>query len=493
MEQVQVRTLKKSAQHVVAGSVAVALLTLGCYRARIDLASAIPLYLLLVVFKSLTGDFRSSAIISVISTACLDFFFTAPLFSLRMDNPLNSLALLAFVSTALVITRLVSRVRAEAASSEVQKERLDRLYQLSQQLLALEPETVPGERFLGPFRRLFGVTAICMFDAETVELHTVGDSRDELADETRGAYISGHDRDDPDSGISVRCLRIGERMLGAVGFQDLRDPSETAHSLAGLTAGLVERTSAFRRASAAAAAAQTEVYRSAMLDALAHEFKTPLSIILAAAGGIREAGPLAAEQLEMADTVESEAARLGSLTSRLLRTARLDSEEVRPRMELIDLTSLVSNIAGRYRARSSDRRIVLTNGRDEVEVLADPELLRLTVNQLIENACKYSQPGSTVTIEIERQGEFVAVRVSNNGSSIPCDEQHRIFDRFYRGADAKRSTSGSGLGLYVARKIALAHGGALDLEIGERVNDEVTVCLKIPGTKDESNYALTTK
>ena len=155
MEQVQVRTLKKSAQHVVAGSVAVALLTLVCYRARIDLASAIPLYLLLVVFKSLTGDFRSSAIISVLSTACLDFFFTAPLFSLRMDNPLNSLALLAFVSTALVITRLVSRVRAEAASSEVQKERLDRLYQLSQQLLALEPEMVPGERFLRAISQAF--------------------------------------------------------------------------------------------------------------------------------------------------------------------------------------------------------------------------------------------------------------------------------------------------------------------------------------------------
>jgi two-component system sensor histidine kinase KdpD len=388
---------------------------------------------------------------------------------------------------------LVSRVREEAASSEVQKERLDRLYQLSQQLLVLKPDVELGQQFLEPFRKLFGVTAICMFDAETADLRTVGNSRDELADKTRDAYISGHDLDDSDSRISIRCLRIGARMLGAIGFQDLRDPGETAHSLTGLTAGLLERTSAFRRASAAAAAAQTEVYRSAMLDALAHEFKTPLSIILAAAGGIREAGPLAAEQMEMADTVENEAARLGSLTSRLLRTARLDSEEVRPRMELIDVTSLVSNIAGRYMARSSDRLIVLTNGRDEVEVLADPELLRLTVNQLIENACKYSQPGSTVTIEIERQGEFVAVRVSNTGSSIPRDEQRHIFERFYRGADAKRSTSGSGLGLYVARKIAVAHGGALDLEIGERMSDGVTICLKIPGTREESKYALSAK
>jgi hypothetical protein len=81
----------------------------------------------------------------------------------------------------------------------------------------------------------------------------------------------------------------------------------------------------------------------------------------------------------MADIVESEAERLGSLTSRLLRTARLDSEEVRPRMELIDIASLVSDIASSYRAQSSDRRIVLTNAREEVEVLADPELLRYRI------------------------------------------------------------------------------------------------------------------
>jgi two-component system sensor histidine kinase KdpD len=228
-----------------------------------------------------------------------------------------------------------------------------------------------------------------------------------------------------------------------------------------------------------------------MLDALAHEFKTPLATILAAAGGLREAGPLASEQLEMAETVENEAARLGSLTSRLLRTARLDSEEIRPRMEMIDLSSLIAHIAAQYSARSPDRQIVLTNRREAVDVFADPELLRLTLNQLIENACKYSQPGSTVAIDIERQDDFIAVKVSNSGSSIPFHERSRIFERFYRGAEAKRSTAGSGLGLYVARKIALAHGGALDLETEQPSNNAVTFCLKIPCIKEEVNHAVT--
>src|SRR6202790_1061274 len=410
--------LRKFVKRVAVGSIAVALLTLVCYRTQVDLASAIPLYMLLVVLQSLTGDFRSSAVISVLSAGCMDFFFTEPLFSLSMRNPLNALSLFAFVFSSLGITTLVSRVREEAKSSKLHKDRLDRLYQLSQQLLTLEPDAAMSEKFLEPLHRYFGATAVCIFNADTAELHTLGDSRLGLADKTREAYIRGDDLNDPSSHVCVRCLRFGGKATGAIGFENLQDPGETVGPLTALTAALIERKDAFRTASAAAAATQTAVYRSALLDALAHEFKTPLATILAAAGGIREAGPLASEQLEMADTVENEAARLGSLTSRLLRTARLDSEEIRPRMEMMDLTSLIAHIADQYSARSPDRRI-LTNRREAVEVLADPELLRLALNQLIENACKYSLPGSTVTIEIERQDAFAAVKVSNNGSLIP--------------------------------------------------------------------------
>jgi two-component system sensor histidine kinase KdpD len=488
MLEIQVRTpIRKSASHVFIGSVAVALLTLLCYRIHIDLASAIPLYLLVVVGNSLRGDFRSSTLIAALSAACLDYFFTPPLFSVRINNPLNVLALVAFVFTALVVTRLVVRVREEARSSRTQKERLDRLYQLSQQLLSLDPEAGIGEMFLAPFHRLFGVTAVCVFDADTAESYITGDSQNQLVGRTRDAFIRGQDMDDPNANISVRCLRVGGKMMGTIGFEGLHDARETVGSLTALTTALLERTKAFRRASAAAAAAKTEVYRSAVLDALAHEFKTPLATILAAAGGLREAGPLGTEQLELADTVENEAARLGNLTSRLIRTARLDSEEVKPRLELIDIASLVAHLGSQYAARSSDRTIVLPPRGKPIEVLADAELLRLTVGQLIENACKYSQPASTVVIGIEAVGDFAAVRVSNNGSSIAPGERQHIFDRFYRGAET-RHTTGSGLGLYIARKIALAHGGALDLEIKDRAADGVVFCLRIPVTKEETDY-----
>ena len=494
-EEVPLQTLGKTAQRIAIGSIGLALLTLICFEVHIDLASAIPLYMLLVVVQSLTGDFRSAAIVSLLSAGCLDFFFTQPLFSLFMNNPQNVLALFAFVFTALVITRLVSLERQQAKSSRLQKDRLDRLYKLSQQLLALEPEATMTEKFLEPFRQFFGVTAICAFDAETAEIHMVGASRRELARETRQAYISGHDLNDAASHLSARCLRFSgsAKMTGAIGFEGLQDPEETTGSLAALTAALVERTKAFRKATAAAATTQAEEYRSAVLDALAHEFKTPLATILAAAGGIREAGALSRQQEDMAETVESEAVRLNSLTSRLLRTARLDREKIQPRMELIDLQSLSAQIVGQYSERSLDRQVILEKLSERVEVLADPQLLRIALAQLVENACKYSLPGSTVTIAIEEEGDSAAVKVSNTGSSIPYSEQGRIFERFYRGADASRTTSGSGLGLHVARKIAIAHGGALDLEIQSRQSGIVTFCLRIPTGKEAANRVVAAK
>lgn len=487
--------LRRSLVSAVIGAIGVALLTLICFELRLDLASVLPLFMLLVVVQSMIGDFRSAVVTSILSAGCLDFFFTPPLFTLYVNNALNIIALIAFVLTAVIITTLASGERKHAESSTLQKDRLDRLYKLSQQLLALEPEAMMTEKFLEPFHSLFGVTAICAFDAETADVHVIGNSQQELARKTREAYISGHDLNDPDSHLSVRGFRFSGagRMTGAIGFEGLRDPEEATGSLAALTAALVEKTKAFRKTTVAAAARQAEEYRSAVLDALAHEFKTPLATILTAAGGIREAGPLRPEQQDMAETIESEAVRLDGLTSRLLRTARLDREEIQPRVELIDLESLITQIAAQYSERSPDRRILIENPHGRVEVLADPQMLRLALSQLVENACKYSVPGSTVTIAIGRQDDSVAVKVSNTGSSIPYSERTRIFERFYRGADASRTVSGSGLGLHVARKIAIAHGGALDLEIRDRQSDEVTFCLRIPLNKEATNRVVAAK
>jgi len=175
------------------------------------------------------------------------------------------------------------------------------------------------------------------------------------------------------------------------------------------------------------------------------------------------------------------------LTSRLLRLARLDREELRPQMELIDVANILKALIDQYSRRWPGRRLSL-NGITGVTTLGDPELLRFGLGQLLDNACKYSRPDSDVRVSIESPGELIAVDVWNDGSPIPPNERARVFDRFYRGAEAQRQAPGSGLGLYVARKIALAHGGNLELDAPARANGGTAFRFTIPLSNSEFEH-----
>src|SRR3984885_6549812 len=278
------------------GCLAICVITYICYHLRLNFSITGFVFLIVVVLQSLVGSFGSSAVVSLVAVLCLDFFFTPPVFSFEVTDPLDILALISFLTTGLVITRLTTKAR---------------------------------------------------------------------------------------------------------------------------------------KANHAAAAAEAELFRGAILDALAHEFKTPLATIVTAAGGLRELGPLRPEQLELADTVETEASRLSLLTSRLLRTAQLDREEVKPQLEFTDMADLVTVVADQYSRQWTDRSLSIRKDAVATGVMADPELLQLALRQLLDNACKYSVPGSAVRVSIDSQDEWVAVRTANSGSHIRPNERSRIFDRFY--------------------------------------------------------------
>jgi len=342
---------------------------------------------------------------------------------------------------------------------------------------------------LDPFVSIFELSAVCLLDAATLDCHESGHSRGDLAAKTRDAFVSSQDAVYPDLQIVVRCLRARNNILGVIGFEGLRNPELTAPALAALAAAALERARAFRSATAAAAHAQAEMLRSAILDALAHEFKTPLATILTAAGGLRAAGSMQPQQSELAEMIEVEASRLGDLTSRLLRLARLDREEVKPRLEKIDAAELAEMSAKRYSKIWPDRRIFFRRQEGLSEVRVDPELIGLALSQLLENACRYSEPDALVLIEFAEEEQMAAITVWNEGPPIPASDRDRIFDRFYRGTAARTVVPGSGLGLFVARKIALAHGGKLSL-VGSGANGKsgVGFRLTVPIAANEDSH-----
>jgi len=457
----------QSIAHSAFGCLILAALTYTAYRLHFNLATTGFLCLIVVVLLSFFGSLISGTILSVMAVACLDYYFAPPILSLRISDPLNILALGTFLTTTLVITYLMTRVRSEKQASELQRKEMKRLYELAQRLLALTPEEIEPPRLLALFRDVFALRAVCLIEAETLATHLAGKSRCNLEAWTRAGHRAEKDLDDFDREISVRNLRVAGQLTGVLSFEGLANQDLTADALAALGTAMLERTRAFRAAAHAAAAAHAEHLRSTLLDALAHAVKTPLATILAATGGLRATGDLKSDHLEFLDVVESETAQLGRLTTRLLRMASLDREEVRLRLQHVDISSLIAEELNLKSQQFADHKLLLVDERDcnegHANVEADPELLRLALAQLLENACKYSQPGSRVEVSAQEDEDLVAIRVRSCGH-IPTEEQSKIFDRFYRGQHLRDSTPGTGLGLDIARRIALAHGGTLALE-----------------------------
>ncbi len=461
----------------------VAAVTVVCHWTRLNTASVALIYLIAVVLQSLDCTFPEAAIVSVMATAALDYFFTDPVLSLTVSGPLEGLTLVCLtlvclLIVTLIITRLQSRSRAEAYESKLQRANMENVYRVSQELLALTPPMVDAAALLEPFLSAFGVAAVCLFDAATLEAYMAGRGGSELETKTRECFIAGENAAYPELGIVVETLRARDKVCGAIGFEGLRNASVTAPPLATLAVAALERARVFRAATTAAVQAETETMRSALLDALAHEFKTPLATILTAAGGLRIGGSAAPELTELAEMIETEASRLGDLTTRLLRLARVDREDLKPRLQSTELAELIRKCERRHSKLWPDRRIVFRDGHDVVDVRIDPELIGLAFSQLVENACRYSSPDTNVRIELGTSEGMGTITVWNTGPPIERGDRERIFERFYRGSDARLGAPGTGLGLYVARKIARAHGG--DVVLLDEGTDDIGFRLSVP-------------
>jgi two-component system sensor histidine kinase KdpD len=479
------------ARQVAPGALAIALVTLALFRKQADFAIPMLLYLLVVVVQSLRGGLASAVFVSVIAVASLDFFFIPPVLEWQIYDPKDGVALLTYLATSLVITRLASKARTETSIAEQRRRDATLLYDTASLLLSLDPEAAGGPESLRIFRRVFGLRAASSFDAAADKLQIEGDSAADLAERTRHACDLGKDLYDRERDLYIRCLFTGEKITGAIGFEGRIENESIVLALSALAATALERMHSFRNANRAAADAQAETMRCAIVDAFAHEFKTPLAVILAASGGLRETSGPANDQLEMIDLIENQTLHLNQLTTRLLRMARLDRVDVKPQMEPTSLQVLLGRMVDQCRNQLG-RDISLHLPSEEGQVMADPELLSLAIAQLVENACKYSSQNSAVAVDMELEMGHAEVFVSNQGSSIRPDEEERIFERFFRGAATELAKPGAGLGLYVARKIVRAHGGILELDRNHSAAFATTFKIRLPILPHERKQELQT-
>src|ERR1700690_3715414 len=161
----------RSSIRAIPGTLLIGAVTVICYWLRLDLTVTAFLYLITVVLQSLIGDFVSSAVVSIIADLCLNFFFAPPLFSFRVSDSSDFWAVIAFLITGLVITRLTTKVRREMQVSELHRREMKSLYELSQRLFALDPRGAMLPKCVALFRTVFGLRAVCLYDGMNAELH----------------------------------------------------------------------------------------------------------------------------------------------------------------------------------------------------------------------------------------------------------------------------------------------------------------------------------
>jgi two-component system sensor histidine kinase KdpD len=234
-----------------------------------------------------------------------------------------------------------------------------------------------------------------------------------------------------------------------------------ATALASLAGIALERARTLQREYRAQAARQTEQLRTAVLDALAHEFKTPLAVTRTASSGLLAVGGLSELQTELVTTIDQQATKLDHLASRLLRAAMLDNTEFKPRRKPLLYSCMVGEALEKLESPADRERFRVSCPSPELPVMADPELVLTVIAQLIDNALKYSEPGSPIDIRFSAQNSEVILKVRSKGIVLPPSDRTRVFERFYRAPETHHLPAGTGLGLSIVKKIVDAHLGSV--------------------------------
>lgn len=232
-------------------------------------------------------------------------------------------------------------------------------------------------------------------------------------------------------------------------------------------------------ANRAEAARQSEELKSTLLDAMTHEFKTPLTAMKAATSALLSDAVVGADgRRELVTVVDEEVDRLNRMVTEAIETARIEAGALQLVRTPQLIAGIVTEVLRDLEAASEGRPVSIEIEPDVPKIEADAGLIELAVRQLLDNALRYSAPGSPIVIRVWRDDERVIIGVGDHGPGIPGAERDRIFDKLYRGSNVG-VTRGTGMGLAIAREIARAHGGEVWLENSSHEGSEFRLSLPL--------------
>jgi two-component system sensor histidine kinase KdpD len=421
---------------------------------------ALTLLIWVLIVSALWG-LRYALFTALFATTVFNFYFLPPVHTFTIAGTQNWIALFSFLTTAVIASQLSDRARKQTEEAVGRRRELERLYSFSQQLLTADNVLQLLNAVPGHVVESFGVSAAAVYVPDKGNIYRSGVDTSGLdVEQLKSIIARGEAVVDSARNLSFTPLKMGVRTVGAMGVAGNLS-RQTLAAVGSLIAIAVERANAVETLARSEGAREGERLRSAILDSVTHEFRTPLTAIKASITSLLSPTGLdPADRQELMTVINEESDRLNRLVGEAAEVAQLESHEFQ--LDLRDCVVLelvqaaVSEVKQALGKHPAEIRVP-----EAITVRLDPDRIKEVLVQLLENAAKYSPPESPIRITAELKGASLEVSVADQGAGIDDMEQGLIFDKFYRGKNQRYRVQGTGMGLAIARAIVEAHGGKI--------------------------------
>jgi two-component system, OmpR family, sensor histidine kinase KdpD len=442
-------------------------------------------FLVLILVTASRLRLSYSLYLSVLCALLYNFFFLPPVGTFVVVDPQNLVALVVFLCTSVLVSHLAESQRQEARISQIRHREVQHLYEFSQELLLHDDLRTLARITPSVVAAIFGFRAAALYVSEGDAAY-YSDPNYELLPlvELKKASQVVEPASSVVDGIHIVPLVLGMRSMGVLALLGSEQPSEIYEAIASLVAIALERAAAVERTSHMEAARESERLHTALLDSVAHELRTPLTSIRAAATTlVSQPGMTEPERLEMYEVLDEESSRLNRLIGQAIEMAQLDSAGIHVKAHPERIREIIALALEESHSLLGDRLVEVTVDDNLPAVPMDRKLVRRVLRHLIENAAKYSPPGSPLHITGRIEGYRLLVSLRDHGPGIDNAEQPLIFNRFYRGHNRKAGVSGTGMGLAIVKAIMVAHGGGIEVVSLPPTGAQFTFWLPIAGAE----------
>lgn len=404
-------------------------------------------------------------LMSIVAALCFNFFFLPPIKTFTIADTQNWVALAAFVFTSIVASHLSERVQRGARDATNRRMEIERLYAFSQQLLITDNVVELLKSIPAFVAETFGVEHAAIHLADRDKIYRSGGETEKLSEaELREVSARGEAVLDREGKRCFVPLHMGVKKMGSLGISGDVLSRETLDALGSLIAIAIERAGAVETLMRGEASRESERLRSALLDSVTHEFRTPLTAIKASVTSLRSSTAMKdAERQDLLAVIEEETDRLNRLVGEAVEMAQLDAHEVKLDLEPHQIREAIDGALEDSRNMIGEHPVQIRLADNLPPAMMDVAWIKKVLQHLIENAVKYSPDHAPIFISSEARNGRLITSVADRGVGIDDLERTMIFDKFYRGQSQRYRVQGTGMGLAIVKAIVEAHEGRIEV------------------------------